>query len=180
MPHTVDYAKPAAESQNVNSHHRAQATHYVSVEAEFGSGLNQALNRGQRADFSYLLAMLSDNVIEHSSFSDDRKVEVSSLWTPPFAVGSKVPLQSTSTEFNQSPTALFTNSRTHWCLQQALQPAGLHPVNDAKHIPAHVVANCAHYVQHRLSGATKPDDSVARTEILDVIDHYRGVERAVA
>lgn len=195
MPHIVDYSKLAADSWDVvpdhrgSDHrvpnnrgpdHRGPTTNFVSTEAELGCGLNQALNRGQRANFSYLLAMLSDNVVEHSAFTAFRKVEPVSSWTPPFAVGSQVPIQSTSAEFDQSPTALFAASRSQWRLQQALHPAGLHPLNDAKHIPALVVANCAHYVQQRLREAATPGGSVPPVELLDVVDRYRGVERAVA
>ena len=180
MSPTVHDVKPVGESSGVVSDAVAQIPHFIAAEAELGSGLNQSLNRGHRADFSYLLALLSDNVVEHSAFKDFHKSEATPVWKPPFQLGAQVPLQSKRVEFTQSPATLFTTSRTQWRLHHALQPAGLHPVNNPQHIPAEVVANCAHYVQQRLNQGANASQTAPRAELLDVINEARGVERAVA
>lgn len=172
----------------------AQAQRFITDELALGQRLNHAVEHGQRADFSYLLALLSDNVIEHSAFKLQRAKTLPATWKPPFAYGPSTPLQASQQDFANNPAAAFQQSRTLWRLQYQLQPEGLHLVNDAKHVAAEVVANCAHYVQQRLQG--QPAQSVSSDEdlvtqaadmpaydesdLLDIIDRLRGVDRAVA
>lgn len=153
---------------------------FITAELGLGTRLNQAIGEGKRADFSYLLALLSDNVIEHSSVALKRSSTPSTPWQPPFPYGPSVPLQCTEAEYQRTPVRAFGQSRALWQLQHALQPAGLNPVNDPKHIPAEVVANCPHYVQQRLSPGKGDDPRGEEADLIDVIDRLRGVERAVA
>ena len=195
MLHTVGHAKPASAPSGVTPDYLTHTSHFIAAEAELGSSLNHSLSRGQRADFRYLLALLSDNVVEHSAVTELHNSDTVPAWNPPFAVAPQVPLQSRSTEFDKSVVS-FAAHRTLWRLQQALQPAGLHPINNPKHIPAQVVENCAHYVQQRLSNAAKhasasldkdtpgkapsPENVTSYAELLDVIEQSRGAQRVVA
>lgn len=166
----------------------AQSASFVTAELSLGSRLNQSIHAGKRADFSYLLALLSDNVTESSAFSLTPPVATPPSWQPEFGVAPSVPLQCHPDEYQRSPTATFTRSRTLWQLQQALQPAGLHPVNDPQHIPAQVLGNCAHYVQQRFAPNQPKVWEAEPAELIDVLDQLRdpqlrntqGVESAVA
>ncbi|MCC5879284.1 MAG: hypothetical protein JJU03_05270 [Idiomarina sp.] len=169
------------------------ALHYISDERALGQQLNVAVHQQQRADFGYLLAMLSNNVLEHSASVFKPAASVAPGWQPPFAVSPAAPLAVASADFSRNPGADFQRSRADWRLQQALRPEGLNLVNDPKHIPANVMANCAHYVQQRYQGdqsASAPGYSDAANEpaenasnaadLIDIIDQLRGVDRAVA
>lgn len=172
----------------IHSHSAAKPSEpasYITAELSLGSRLNQSILDGKRADFSYLLALLSDNLTESSEFALTPSAEPAKAWQPPFPVGPSLPLQCREDEYQDNPAASFAQSRALWRLEHALRPAGLHPVNDAKHIPPQVIANCAHYVQQRVAG--EPTDSwVAEpANLIDILQQLkerqvRGVERAVA
>lgn len=173
---------------------QSAATPLLSAEHSLGQRLNQAVQQGRRADFSYLLASLSDNVLEFSAFAPLNPAS-KTPWRPPFAYGPAVPLAVQPREFTQQPSHDFSTSRVLWRLQHAMHPAGLHIVNDKHHLGADVVANCAHYVQQRLASQQTEvlptqtqhtaadgleDDAPGPADLIDIIDKLRGIDRAVA
>lgn len=162
---------------------------YISDEARLGQRLNNAVHQQQRADFGYLLAMLSDNVLEHSASALRKQVNSAPEWRPPFAFGPAVPLAASEDDFAYTPGESFQQSRAAWRLHYALRPEGLNPVNDPKFISPQVRHNCAHFVQSRMRSAAQQEDastdgaeeSMFNPEnLIDIIDSLRGVERAVA
>ena len=165
--------------------------HYISDEAGLGQRLNNAVHQQQRADFGYLLAMLSDNVLEHSASALRKQVSAAPEWRPPFAFGPAVPLAASESDFVYTPGESFQQSRAAWRLQYELRPEGLNPVNDPKFINPEVRHNCAHFVQSRMRSVVQPNLEPDSTEapqqspfnpenLIDIIDSLRGVDRAVA
>lgn len=182
MDSNLETATPASESK----------PRYISDEVSLGQKLNHAIHQQQRADFGFLLAQLSDNVLEHSTQALRRQHVPMPEWQPPFAFGPVIPLAAQTDDFLHTPGLLFQHSRADWRLHYALRPEGLNPVNDPKFISPQVHQNCAHYVQSRLQGSAqnlKQSDIInqdsdekefAADKLLDIIDSLRGVERAVA
>lgn len=163
-----------------------QAHHYISDERALGQRLNVAVHHQQRADFGYLLAMLSSDVLEHSASVFQPATHAEPAWQPPFAVSPTAPLAFATADFDANPSADFIRSRVDWRLLQALRPEGLNQVNDPKHIPANVIDNCAHFVQQRYRRGQQPTEtettehSSNAADLVDIIDQLRGVNRAVA
>ena len=164
---------------------------YISDEAGLGQRLNNAVHQQQRADFGYLLAMLSDNVLEHSASALRKQVSPAPEWHPPFAFGPAVPLAASDDDYAYTPGETFQQSRAAWRLHYALRPEGLNPVNDAKFISPHVRQNCAHFVQSRMHNTAQSEAGSANADaseqsmfnpenLVDIIDSLRGVDRAVA
>lgn len=168
---------------------------YISDETALGQKLNHAVHQQQRADFGFLLALLSDNVLEHSAQALRRQQTPTLEWQPPFAFGPTTPLAAQDKDFLHVPGMLFQQSRADWRLHHALRPEGLNPVNDPAFIPPQVYQNYAHYVQTRLQDSAQrlnqSDLNYTMAEnsgehefethnLLDIIDSLRGVERAVA
>lgn len=167
---------------------------YISDETALGQKLNYAVHQQQRADFGFLLALLSDNVLEHSAQALRQQQTPAPERQPPFAFGPTTPLAAQDKDFVHVPGLHFQQSRADWRLHYALRPEGLNPVNDPAFIPPQVYQNCAHYVQTRLQDSAQHlnQADLANTisedlgepefethNLLDLIDSLRGVERAV-
>lgn len=153
---------------------------WISDELALGDKLNQAIQQNKRADFGYLLAMLSDNVLEQGFARLQRVAADAPEWKPPFAYGPAIPLAASASDYAHNPAALYEKSAVSWRLQNALRPEALNPVNDAKHIPAEVKNNCSHFVQLRMRSEAYQQVQGSEADLIDVIDNIRGVDRYAA
>lgn len=153
---------------------------WISNELALGDRLNQAISHNKRADFGYLLAMLSDNALESGFARLQREPANAPKWQPPFAYGPAIPLAATASDYAHTPAALYEQSVVGWRLQNSLRPEALNPVNDPKHIAAEVRANCPHYVQLRMRANAYEQVQGSEADLIDVIDKVRGVDRQAA
>jgi hypothetical protein len=124
-------------------------------ELQLGEQLNESVHSARRADFSLLLAMLTDDVQSHSQFSLPKtianviKTDDSTL-RKEFELPEKAPLaldeKHTLSVFNQAELIQNDNlAELH--LTNALSPKPLAFRNDKKHIEHQVLSNTSLYCQ---------------------------------
>lgn len=153
---------------------------YISDELVLGRQLNNAIQSNHRADFGYLLALLSDNVLEQSSEVLKRAEPEKPAWQPPFAYARATPLAAESADFAYVPGKIFQNNIQDWRLRYAMRPEALNPVNDPAYIPSEVFSNCSHFVQDRLRGHVSTTKAGTESDLLDVLNSVHQTEHEVA
>jgi len=137
-------------------------------ELQLGEQLNESVHQARRADFSLMLAMLCDDVREHSQFilpqADASTVEQSAQTTQAlrkhFDLPEKAPLALKNIEqisqYNQSQL-LADNDLASIQLGNALSPKPLTFRDDKQHIASHVLGNTSLTCQEKhLSQQTSP------------------------
>jgi transcriptional antiterminator len=128
-------------------------------ELQLGEQLNESVHSDRRADFSLLLAMLTDDVQSHSQFSLPKTVSDvtnsnDATLRKEFELPEKAPLaidenQSTSI-FNQSEL-IQSNNLAELHLSNVLSPKPLAFRDDKKHITQQVLSNTSLYCQKKFS-----------------------------
>ncbi len=100
-----------------------QERHYISDELALGRQLNNAIQSNHRADFGYLLALLSDNALEQSSEVLKRPDPEKPAWEPPFAFARATPLAAEPVDYAYVPGKTFQNNIQDWRLRYAMRPS---------------------------------------------------------
>lgn len=157
-----------------------QERHYISDELALGQRLNHAIQSNHRADFGYLLALLSDNALEQSSEILKRADPEKPAWQPPFAYARATPLAAEAADYAYVPGKTFQNNIQDWRLRYAMRPEALNPVNDPAYISPEVFSNCSHFVQDRLRGCVNTAKTGTESDLLDVLGNVHEIEREVA
>ncbi|MEW6982790.1 VC2046/SO_2500 family protein [Colwelliaceae bacterium 6471] len=126
-------------------------------ELQLGEQLNECVHSKRRADFSLMLAMLVDDVREHSQFIVPKSMPALTQVTDEslrreFKLPDKAPLSIDDYEqistYNQAD--LVAEKRmTELRLVNALQPKPLAFRNDNHHIESQVMSNTSLYCQRR-------------------------------
>jgi hypothetical protein len=154
---------------------------WIQNEIALGSRLGEACQQGHRADFSYLLALISTNVTEQGFAQLQRPDDAAADWVPPFAHGQPVPLAARADDWARNPARAMRESFADWRLLNALDPEALALQNDPKHIPGQVLDNCPHFAQARLrQDAESTVTCNQEADLVDVIDRLRGIDRSAA
>ena len=126
-------------------------------ELQLGDKLNESVHSARRADFSLLLAMLTDDVQSHSQFSLPQTVNEEStinddVLRKEFELPDKAPLalneKHTVSSFNQAEL-INQNRITELHLSNVLSPKPLAFRDDAKHISHDVLTNTSLYCQKK-------------------------------
>jgi len=128
-------------------------------ELQLGEQLNESVHSARRADFSLLLAMLTDDVQSHSQFSlpqtiSEKVVVDDASLRKEFELPEKAPLaldeKHTTSIFNQAEHIQKDNlAEIH--LTNALSPKPLAFRDDKKHITQQVLNNTSLYCQKRFN-----------------------------
>ncbi len=128
-------------------------------ELQLGEQLNESVHSARRADFSLLLAMLTDDVQSHSQFSLPQtinkvvKVDDSTL-RKEFELPEKAPLaldeKNSTSSFDQAKL-IKENDLAELHLSNALTPRPLAFRNDKKHIETQVLNNTSLYCQKKFN-----------------------------
>jgi len=126
-------------------------------ELQLGDKLNESVHSARRADFSLLLAMLTDDVQSHSQFSLPQTVNNENIVNDdvlrkefdlpdqaPLALGKKHSVSS----FNQAEL-INQNRISELHLSNVLSPKPLAFRDDIKHIPHDVMMNTSLYCQKK-------------------------------
>lgn len=126
-------------------------------ELQLGEKLNESVHSERRSDFSLMLAMLVDDVREHSQFNvpqtEFTEVQTSnqtlrrSLQLPDAAPLALAPSEQVS-QFNQAEL-VSENRLAELRLTNALHPKPLAFRDDAKHIQHQVMTNTSLYCQYK-------------------------------
>ena len=128
-------------------------------ELQLGEQLNESVHSDRRADFSLLLAMLTDDVQSHSQFSlpktvSDVKISNDSVLRKEFELPEKAPLSidenQTTSIFNQS-ALIQSNNLAELHLSNVLSPKPLAFRDDKKHITQQVLSNTSLYCQKKFN-----------------------------
>jgi hypothetical protein len=124
-------------------------------ELQLGEQLNESVHSARRADFSLLLAMLSDDVRSHSQFSLPKTVPNikntnDETLRKEFELPDKAPLSlnesHTTAIFNQAEL-IQSNNLAELHLTNVLSPKPLAFRDDKKYITQHVINNTSLYCQ---------------------------------
>lgn len=159
----------------------ATSTAWIQNEIALGGRLGEAFQQGRRADFSYLLALISSNVTEQGFAQLQRPAADAADWRPPFAHAKPQPLAAREQDWQRKPMQAMAHSFADWRLLNALDPEALALANDPARIPGVVRDNCAHYVQARLDAdSALRGDALQESDLVEVIDTLRGVDRNAA
>lgn len=159
----------------------ATSTAWIQNEIALGGRLGEAFQQGRRADFSYLLSLISSNVTEQGFAQLQRPAAGAPDWIPPFAHAQPQPLAARERDWQRKPMQAIVNSFADWRLLNALDPEALALANDPARIPGVVRDNCAHYVQARLDADTAATaEHLQESDLVEVIDTLRGVDRNAA
>lgn len=140
-------------------------TQTLTHEFQLGNSLNKSVQQTRRADFALMLAMLTDDVREHSQFlvpeTELSEDEVTTeLLRKEFELPKAQPLGIDSTasldKYNQ---AELVNSKLQASirLNDALTPLPIAFRDKAKHIPTVVLANTSIHCQERALNTTKQE-----------------------
>ena len=144
-------------------------------ELQLGEQLNACVHSKRRSDFSLLLAMLTDNVKEHSQFFVPETVKkiVSSTdesLRKEFKLPNKVELGvkagDSLAHFNQA-NLIKNNNLTDIHLLNALQPKPLAFRDDNSHIEFDVLSNTSLYCQKKMQQSRAASTSAAQDNILN-------------
>lgn len=126
-------------------------------ELQLGEQLNKCVHSHRRSDFSLMIAMLADDVREHSQFHvpqlkvDDKEYN-NELLRKEFQLPDEAPLGLTEIEdierYNQADLVEGMHvADIH--LLNALNPPALAFRDDKTHIPTPVISNTSLYCQHK-------------------------------
>jgi hypothetical protein len=134
-------------------------SHILVHELQLGEQLNESVHSDRRADFSLLLAMLSDDVQQHSQFSLPQTVNKvvnvdDTTLRKEFQLPNKAPLalseKSDISIFDQAKLIKKT-SLAGLHLSNVLQPKPLAFRDDKKHITEQVLSNTSLYCQKKFN-----------------------------
>lgn len=126
-------------------------------ELQLGDKLNESVHSARRADFSLLLAMLTDDVQSHSQFSLPQTVSKEKsvnddVLRKEFELPDKAPLalneKHSVSSFNQAEL-INQNRMSELHLSNVLSPKPLAFRDDAKHISHDVLTNTSLYCQKK-------------------------------
>lgn len=133
-------------------------------ELQLGNSLNQCVKESRRADFALMLALLTDDIREHSQFmvpqtqETEKQVDSDTL-RKNFELPASPSLALSSLDeidhFNQAEFAA-NNQLATLRLSQALNPKPLAFRDDAKHVPTVVLANTNIHCQERATKVERP------------------------
>jgi hypothetical protein len=133
-------------------------------ELQLGEQLNQSVHQARRADFSLMLAMLCDDVREHSQFilpkaddsSADQSKQTNQVLRKHFELPEKAPLALKNLEqisqYNQSQL-IVDNDLVSIHLSNALSPKPLTFRDDYKHIASNILGNTSLTCQEKHTNA---------------------------
>lgn len=124
-------------------------------ELQLGEKLNQSIHDKRRSDFGLLLAMLAEDVREHSQFSLpatklNEKQQTDSLLRKEFNLAEPAPIALKSLDdINLYNEAIFieNNELSHIKLNDALNPKPIVFRDDKNYIASDVMANTSLYCQ---------------------------------
>ncbi|MGX5914333.1 VC2046/SO_2500 family protein [Aliidiomarina sp. Khilg15.8] len=154
---------------------------WIQNEITLGTRLGEACQEGRRADFSYLLSLISSNVTEQGYAQLQRPEKAAREWVPPFPHAQPQPLEARPQDWQRNPSKAIAHSFADWRLLNALDPEALSLQNNPAKIPGVVRDNCPHYVQARLNrSTTQATEQGQEADLVDVIDSLRGVDRSAA
>jgi hypothetical protein len=128
-------------------------------ELQLGEQLNESVHSARRADFSLLLAMLTDDVQSHSQFSlprtvTDVKISNDATLRKEFEVPEKAALSldknQTTSLFDQSKL-IQQNNLAELRLSNALSPKPLAFRDDKNHITQQILSNTSLYCQKKFN-----------------------------
>ena len=128
-------------------------------ELQLGEQLNESVHSARRADFSLLLAMLTDDVQSHSQFflpktTTDVKTTNDEILRKEFDLPEKAPLSldenHTTLLFNQSEL-IQKNNLAQLHLSNVLSPKPLAFRDDKNHITQQVLSNTSLYCQKKFN-----------------------------
>ncbi|MBU2892999.1 hypothetical protein KO495_06630 [Colwellia sp. D2M02] len=151
-------------SQNYTSSVNDAATSPLLHELQLGEQLNDCIQQTRRADFSLMLAMLAEDVREHSQFCLPQAQALSEKDTSNKALRKQFQLPETAplalqsmneiASFNQVE-AVLANDLASIRLANALTPKPLSFRDNKHHIASDVIANTSVYCQTKLAQAAQ-------------------------
>jgi len=157
-------------------------------ELQLGEKLNHSVQQHRRADFSLMLAMLTDDVREYSQFrlpqtqSDTPKYDdhyYRKLFALPEPTNLAVNHRSQLAQFNQAELAQqqrFDDIR----LRQALHAKPLAIRDDPHYIDDEIISNCSVHCQQRIKLATPETPILEDSEplVFDAAQWLMGVKQS--
>lgn len=159
----------------VNPPRTATTEQFITHELNLGSRLNRAIHNQQRADFSYLLAMLSPEPLEQAAELLERPEPAQTPWVAPFPYAKARPLKIEPDDYQRTPTATWQQSRILWRLLDAVHPEGLNVRDDVKALAVDVYNNCPPYVRQRLQKNSSANEWQGEpADLLEVIEQIQG------
>lgn len=175
---------------DTSTHQQSQASvpNTLIHELQLGDSLNQCVKESRRADFALMLALLTDDVREHSEFlvphteESEKQVDKEALRrhfelpdSPSLALSTMEELGT----FNQAELAI-NNQLATLRLSQALNPKPLAFRDDAKHVPTVVLANTNIHCQERAMKIERPKTlSMDAKAWLKALAHSTGKEAVI-
>ena len=146
------------QTTSVNETQQLSQSEPLFHEAQLGAKLNECVHAHRKADFSLMLAMLTDDVREHSQFflpkSELKEKNYSDeALRKAFQLPKKAPLSLEKVDdiekFSQAP--LLTDTKlANIHLSQALAPLPLAFRDDPQHIPTPVLSDTSIHCQRRI------------------------------
>jgi len=143
-------------------------------ELQLGEQLNESVHSARRADFSLLLAMLSDDVQSHSQFFLPKTVTNvkntnDATLRKEFELPENAPLSldenHTTSIFNQADL-IQNNNLAELHLSNVLSPKPLAFRDDKKHITQKIISNTSLYCQKKFNQQKRNDDGDSDTSRL--------------
>ncbi|MFB0981783.1 MAG: VC2046/SO_2500 family protein [Alteromonadaceae bacterium] len=143
-------------------------------ELQLGEQLNESVHSARRADFSLLLAMLSDDVQSHSQFFLPKTVTNvkntnDATLRKEFELPENAPLSldenHTTSIFNQAEL-IQNNNLAELHLSNVLSPKPLAFRDDKKHITQKIISNTSLYCQKKFNQQKRNDDGDSDTSRL--------------
>jgi hypothetical protein len=152
-----------------------QAKTILSHELQLKQQLNQSVKEQRRADFALMLAMLDDDVCQHSQFhlphqTLPSKAVDTALLRKQFQVPEPAPLAPDSSKplTRYSQAKYITPNLATIRLNHALKPQPVAAKDDVKYIDEQIIANCALTVRQRLTQSQpKPFESTAEFDAMN-------------
>ncbi len=156
-------------------------------ELQLGSQLSQSVHSGRRADFSLMLAMLSDDVREHSQFL----LPVSEKTTPEESeekLRKRFQLPEPAPLAIKDPQEIKKFNQAHFILEQrladlhlenTLKPLPLSMHDDVNYIEPEILANTSIHCQRRYQQATKKPGLLAKATTFDAKAWLAGIEKTL-
>jgi hypothetical protein len=144
-------------------------------EIQLDSKLSSSIHQGRRADFALMLAMLSEDVREHSQFllpqSEQSANEVSEeQLRKQFQLPEPAPLAVKSPEdikkFNQAQLVI-SHRIADLHLHNTLLPPPLHLRNDANYIAPEILENTSVHCQRRYKTKAKQNEILANSQLFN-------------
>ncbi|WP_157982784.1 VC2046/SO_2500 family protein [Aliidiomarina minuta] len=164
-----------------NNTQQTSPAEWIQHEIPLGKHLSEAFQSGRRADFSYLLSLLSTNATESGFARLQRAPQPDQKWQPPFASAPPQPLGASNSDWQRNPSKAIHDSFTSWRLLNALQPEALHLHNDSKALAGAVRDNCSGFVRARWADRESAENlQTEEAGLVDIIDNLRGVDRSAA